>query len=76
MAFELSMVWYMICLGLWDIFLFVSGVMCCDLHHYLNERRSPKLDETARPESEGISNESPRTDEASWAERQASSPSS
>jgi peptidoglycan/LPS O-acetylase OafA/YrhL len=39
----LTTVFYVLAIGQWDIFLFLSGVLCCQVHHYLESRQSTHL---------------------------------
>jgi len=34
-------VFYLLAQGQWDVFLFVSGIICCDFHNYLDSRKPP-----------------------------------
>ncbi|KAL6252722.1 hypothetical protein RBB50_000441 [Rhinocladiella similis] len=34
-----SLVLYCVAQGQWDVFLFLSGPICCELHHYLEQRK-------------------------------------
>ncbi|KAJ9632935.1 hypothetical protein H2204_007503 [Knufia peltigerae] len=61
-----SLVLYCVAQGQWDVFLFLSGPLCCDLHHYLENRTMPQSTSTSASTSAnssgvvGLSSEKPQ----------------